>query len=241
MKLDREALNNSNELPSPQSDELNKSSSSILKATREDVHQAANEERLTGTISELFTMKVYRNNLLIMVICWSFSSWAFFVVPFYLGKIKGNMYLMSLMTAIAEIIATFICMFAIHGRDLRKSLAFFCGLSAVGSIAVIVFTTFDKGDSQIPDALSYMFLYVGVVTAFDLVYLIVNDLFPTIFLGTSYGACNVVGRFISILAPMAAELPGVLPLILLSVFAVICTLLPLGLIKAKNEDSTPKQ
>ena len=82
-----------------------------------------------------------------------------------------------------------------------------------------------------------MLLYVGVVTAFDLVYLIVNDLFPTIFLGTSYGACNVAGRFISILSPMAARLPGVIPLIVLGVFATVCTLLPLGLIKAKRDDS----
>ena len=208
--------------------------------TREEMAEAANEERLAGTIRELFTIKVYRTNLLIMVICWSFSSWAFFVVPFYLAKIKGNMYLMSLMTALAEIFATFICMFAIHGRDLRRALAFFCGLSAVGSLGVIVFTSFYKGDSQMPDALSYMFLYIGVVTAFDLVYLIVNDLFPTIFLGTSYGACNVVGRFISILSPLAAELPGVLPLVLLGIFAAICTLLPLGLVKAKTEDKPVK-
>merc|ERR1712032_925388 len=149
-----------------------------------EIAQAANEENLTGTLRELFTIKVYRNNLFLMMICWSFSSWAFFVVPFYLAKIKGNMYLMSLMTAIAEIIATFICMYAIHGRDLRKALAFFCGLSAAGSICVIIFTSVYSGDSQIPEALAYMFLYIGVVTAFDLVYLIVADLFPTIFLGT---------------------------------------------------------
>ena len=85
-----------------------------------------------------------------------------------------------------------------------------------------------------------MFLYVGVVTAFDLVYLIVNDLFPTIFLGTSYGATNVVGRFVSIFAPLAAELPGVLPLVLLGIFAAVCTMLPLGLVKAKSEESLTK-
>ena len=77
-----------------------------------------------------------------MMIAWSFSSWAFFVIPFYLGDVGGNMYLNSLMTAIAEIIATFICMYAIHGRDMNKALAFFCGISAAGSLAVILFTTF---------------------------------------------------------------------------------------------------
>merc|ERR1712032_602140 len=131
-----------------------------------EIAQAANEENLTGTLRELFTLKIYRNNLFIMMICWSFSSWAFFVVPFYLAKIKGNMYLMSLMTAIAELVATFICMFAIQGRDLRRALAFFCGLSSVGSIGVIIFTSVYKGDSQMPEAFAYMFLYIGVGLAF---------------------------------------------------------------------------
>lgn len=197
---------------------------------------AADEDKLNGTLGELFGIKLYRNNLILMIICWSFSSWAFFVVPFYLGKIKGNMYLMSLMTAIAEIIATFICMFAIHGRDLRKALALFCAISSVGSVGVIAFTSMYSGDSQLPSAFAYMFLYIGVVTAFDLVYLIVNDLFPTVFLGTSYGACNVVGRFISIMSPLAAELPGAVPLILLAAFAAICTALPFGLVKPQKGD-----
>ena len=148
---------------------------------------------------------------------------------------------MSLSTATAEIIATFICMFAIHGRDPRKALALFCGMSAVGSIAVILFTSMYSGDSQLVLAGSYMILYIGVVTAFDLVYVTVNELFPTIFLGTAYGACNVVGRFVSIFAPMAAVLPGVTPLILLGVFAAICTAFPLFLVKAKKVEETDDQ
>ena len=202
--------------------------------------EEADESKLTGSVSELFGIKLYRNNLLLMIACWSFSSWAFFVVPFYLGTIKGNMYLMSLMTALAELIATFICMFAIHGRDLRKALALFCGLSCVGSIAVIAFTSLYSGDSQLPSAFAYMILYIGVVTAFDLVYLIVNELFPTVFLGTAYGACNVIGRAISIMSPLAAELPGSVPLILLACFAAICTALPFGLVKTKKIDSETK-
>ena len=85
-----------------------------------------------------------------------------------------------------------------------------------------------------------MLLYIGVVTAFDLVYLLVNELFPTIFLGTAYGACNVVGRFISIFAPLAAELPGAVPLMLLAFFAAICTIIPFGLVKSKNIDTEPR-
>lgn len=64
----------------------------------------------------------------------------------------------------------------------------------------------------------YLILYVGIVTVFDLVYLIVNDVFPTIFLATSYGACNIVGRFVSITSPVMAYAPEPIPMLTLAVF-----------------------
>ena len=79
----------------------------------------------------------------------------------------------------------------------------------------------------------YLLLYVGIVTAFDLVYLLVNDLFPTIFLATSYGACNVVGRFISILSPLMANAGDVIPMLTLIAFSGICVFLAMCLVKVE--------
>jgi len=73
-------------------------------------------------------------------------------------------------------------------------------------------------------------LYTGVTVSFDLVYLIVNEIFPTIFRGTAYGACNVIGRFISILAPQLAVLPGLWCMGILAIYGVLGTALPFGLI-----------
>jgi len=80
-------------------------------------------------------------------------------------------------------------------------------------------------------AAAYLVLYVGIVTAFDLVYLLVNDLFPTIFLATSYGACNVVGRLISIFSPLMAYAPEPIPMLTLIIFSGICIFIPMCLIK----------
>ena len=86
-------------------------------------------------------------------------------------------------------------------------------------------------ESQIPVAVAYLILYVGIVTAFDLVYLLVNDLFPTIFLATSYGACNVVGRLVSIFSPTMAYAPEPIPMLTLIVFSAICIFIPMLLVK----------
>ena len=91
-----------------------------------------------------------------------------------------------------------------------------------------------------PVAVAYLILYVGIVTAFDLVYLIVNDLFPTIFLASSYGACNVIGRFVSILSPIIAYLPDPIPMLTLIIFSGICIFLPMFLVKVDQKVSSSK-
>ena len=95
---------------------------------------------------------------------------------------------------------------------------------------------FYKGDSQVPEAALYLLLYTGITMAFNLVYLIVSELFPTIFRATAYGVCNVPGRLITILSPLVAQLPGLLPLGILAIFSFIVSFLPLFLKRVSNEE-----
>ena len=170
------------------------------------------------------------------MITWSFASFAFFVVPLYVSNVDLNLFLISICLAVAEIISSFICLYITHTRDNRKSLIFFCALSCVGSIGALIFQSVYQAESQLPVAAAYLVLYVGIVTAFDLVYLLVNDLFPTIFLATSYGACNVVGRLVSIFSPTMAYAPEPIPMLTLIIFSAICVFIPMCLVKVdKNE------
>ena len=203
--------------------------------SEEELNAVANVLELKGTLGELFSMKVYRRNLILLMVLWSFSSFAFFLVPFYIGNNDLNIYLISLCLGLGEVISTLICMFVTHGRDTRKSLIVFCAVSCVGSLGALVFSSVYKGSSQVPEAATYLVLYVGVVTCFDLVYLIVVDLFPTIFLATAYGACNVVGRFVSILAPLMAGVPAPWPMLNLTAFSAICIALPFCLVKVDHQ------
>ena len=183
------------------------------------MNEASNVMTLKGTLGELFSIRVYRTNLIIMVVCWSFASFAFFLVPLYISNADLNLFLISICLAVAEIISSFICLYLTHGRDNRKSLSLFCAICCVGSIGALIFQSLYKADSELPVAAMYLLLYVGIVTAFDLVYLLVNDLFPTLFLGTSYGVTNVVGRFVSILSPAMAYAPDPIPMLTLIAFS----------------------
>ena len=72
------------------------------------VEQKGNWEGLKN----LWLDPVMRTNLMSMAIIWSFGSFAFFLVPYYLSSIKGaNIYALSLATEFAEFLASIICIF----------------------------------------------------------------------------------------------------------------------------------
>jgi hypothetical protein len=194
-----------------------------------------NELKLSGSLKELFGTPVFRKNLIIMVVIWSFCAFAFFLVPFYLSALdEQNMFMMSLALAIAEIIASVICLCFINGRDLRRQLSLYYTLTCIGAVFIMVFNLLYTGSSELPTAVGFLLLYVGIVTAFNLVYLIVNELFPTIYLATSYGACNIVGRAITIMSPLVARAPNPIPLSVLAAYSALCICLPFGLVKLKK-------
>jgi len=69
------------------------------------------------------------------------------------------------------------------------------------------------------------------VTVFNMVYVIVNELFPTLYVATAYGACNIIGRAVGVSSPLTARAPKPLPMVILAVYSLICGVLALSLIK----------
>lgn len=211
--------------------------------TEQDLKEARDEMKLKGDMKELFKISIYRRNLLLLMTIWSFGAFSFFLVPYYLATIDLNVFLMSTMTALGEIIASGICWFITSCMPIKKSLSLFSFVTFISSVGIMVYNGFfvtiepdgslAPGESQAPEAACYLFLYVGVTCVFDLVYLIVNELFPTIFTATAYGACNVLGRFITITAPLVARAPHPWPMIILTCYSLICVFVPMFLIKFK--------
>jgi hypothetical protein len=173
-----------------------------------------------------------------MVVIWSFGAFSFFVVPFYIGTLPLNIYMMSTATAVGEIISSIICLFVTHDRDKRKSISIFMFITSFSSVGLILLLWLYTGSSQVPEAISFLIQYTSVVAVFDLVYVIVPECFPTIFLATSFGICNVVGRAIAVMSPMVARAPNPWPLLILAVYSLICVFLPFGLEPLRSKGPT---
>ena len=206
-----------------------------------DIQAVKTEELLEGTVKELFGLKVYRQNILIMITIWSFGSFAFFMVPFYLQNIQADIFFLSMATECAEFLASIACVIATRFLPLKKALLVSCVLISVGSFAMMFIakemaSADAKNLSRTSEYFNTALILItnfGIVCAFDIAYLINAELFPTILLSTAYGACNILGRLISIMAPIAANMPQPYPLLILFIFSVLCAILSQMLIKVK--------
>jgi hypothetical protein len=166
-----------------------------------------------------------------MMFVWSFGSFAFFLVPFYVAQVKiGNVYDMILSSECAEFLASMVCIFISRVMTLKNALTVFSVMITVGATAmcILISTTAkaseNSGAVDILTSAFILFTNLGVVCVFDIAYLINPQLFPTILLATCYGACNIVGRFVTIFSPLAARLGRTTPLILLIAFSAACAI-----------------
>ena len=77
----------------------------------------------------------------VMAFAWSFGSFAFFVIPFYIGELKANIYYMALATEVAEALANFIMMGVTKIMPLKTALYMFCMLILTGTSVLFIYTS----------------------------------------------------------------------------------------------------
>lgn len=107
--------------------------------TEQELKQARDEMKLQGKLSELFKISIYRRNLLLLMTIWSYGAFSFFLVPYYLATIKANVFLMSTMTAIAEIVASGICWFITSCMPIKKALSLFSFITFVSAAGITIY------------------------------------------------------------------------------------------------------
>lgn len=121
--------------------------------------------------------------------------------------------------------------------DNRRALAMFCGASFVGSLGIILFTNFFPDANHFLTACLYLVLVVGLQALYATGFVVIVDLFPTILTATVIGMCSLVGRGVAIEAPIVAKMQRPIPMVIVTIFAAICTGIPFAFVRI---DKTPK-
>lgn len=144
-------------------------------------------------------------NLIMMVFNWCAVSFFFYLLNFFIKYMPGDIFINSIVSGL--------CCFSllIEGPIQKKFSSKFGQIMsfALGLGASILIGFFDRDTSQI--ALYSLVLLVaksGAELAFAFVTLIHLELFPTSFVVTSYGICNIFCRMVTMFAPIVAEIPN---------------------------------
>ncbi len=175
------------------------------------------EEEMKGTLKDIYKVKRHFRNLLLMIYIWISSSFGLYLITFQLKYLPGSIYMNTLVSSFSDIPANLIGGLLYEKYGVRLTLPIFFVISVAGSLCVI----FLGGISDTIDAIFVMFTRVGVNTSFTLCYLANSGIFPAIFAGTAFGMCNVGAKFITIFAPMLAEVEKPVPMI---IFAIVTSL-----------------
>lgn len=140
------------------------------------------ERRESGVVSPdiLSKDKDLRSNLYIMMLIWSFGSFSFFLIPFYLSSIPADFFVLSFSSEVAEYLGSIICLFITRCVRLERAISFFTLLIALSSLGLLLVKLLFKapkhdGVFDYHDAIEgslVMLTNLGVVCAFDIAYLI---------------------------------------------------------------------
>ena len=121
-------------------------------------------------------------------------------------------------------------------------------VSIIGSLALVILELLHDGNSGSPSSESYdiaiaffiLFAKFGVSSLFAIVILANVIIFPTLFCSTAFGVCNVGARLCTIMAPLAAELPGIMPMAIFSGLTVLTILISRLVILDDTDDNMEK-
>jgi hypothetical protein len=159
-------------------------------------------------MKELWKVPILRNNLAISCTIWLLSGFDFFLITFYLKKFPGDIYVNSVCFALADASAFIAAGTILTYFKLSKGLQIAYAVSVTGGILYLVFST------NVELAPLFIFISrIGNTMSFNTCQISVSRLFPTKYVTSVYGIVNLVSHFITIGAPIVAELPFPIPFI----------------------------
>ena len=169
-------------------------------------------------------------NLCLMAIFWTVSSFNYYIITFYLKYIPGNVFVNTVLSCTAEILAYGCSGVAMKKFGVKLSYMISFIVAATGGILLVIF--FNAEGALI--AVFVLFAKFGIALTFNLCYLATPQMFPVALTSTAFGICNIFARVATILSPLIAEAPDPVPMSIFSIMCIAAAFLPLFLREVKK-------
>lgn len=106
-----------------------------------------------------------------------------------------------------------------------SAILIFTIFTILGLISIVLLDKYsDLPYQHLISAVMYFLIYIGFVAIYNVIYLVLNDLFPTLYFGTAFGVCNILSRLVCCFAPLFAQVKKPIPFLVLS-SAGICSII----------------
>jgi MFS family permease len=133
-----------------------------------------------------------------------------------------SVFQLTITSSVAEIIACFSTSLITYLFNTKRGLIISYVIAILGALG-FVFSANALDSNLLPYFV--LFTKLGVTMSFNISYVIMNELFPTLLKATSFGMCNIVARLITITSPLVAILPSPYPMLIFVIYACVTSFL----------------
>ena len=140
-----------------------------------------------------------------MNIAWSAASFCYYMIGFYLKYIPGDVFTNIMVASLSEFFSCIISGMMAHKIGLTRSLGISFTLGLVAAIPLVFIQMAKDPNTQMLVVLCVLVSKFGITSGFNICYLANVEYFPVVYSSTVFGACNIIARFASVLAPLIAE------------------------------------
>lgn len=175
--------------------------------------------QLNGSLRELWRQRTLRRNIILLSVEWAVCSFNFYLLSFLLKYIHGNIYVNSIVSSVADMIAYSVSGYLFSKLKVKKSLLIYWTVAFVGGIVLLILEGVNANDYLV--ATFVMISRLGMSSSFNTVYLSTPYLFPVIYCSTCMGIFNFWARLVAVVSPVIAEIDYPIPMCLFSGTAAI--------------------
>ena len=161
-------------------------------------------------------------NLPLVAFTWATCSFGYFLVTIYLKYLGGDFFLNVYLSAVAEITAKLLTSVFISKIGLKPTYVLAYSVAALSSL-LLVFLAEKSSTTMI--AVLVIGCKAGLCMGFCTAYLAIVLVYPTTFVATAMGFCNIVARVASITSPIVAEIEDPYPMTILTIMCVSAAIL----------------
>jgi MFS family permease len=171
-------------------------------------HEQASDQKSKsgGTFLDLWKDRTMTINTVIFFFTWFANAFVYYGISLNIGEIGGNLYWNFFLAGLVEFPSYILCMASFRYIGRRPLLAVTMLGAGICCFAIVLLCIHDRESMSVWIQGFAIFGKFWITISFGLIYVYTAEIYPTVFRQIGVGACSVVGRTGSILAPFVKEL-----------------------------------